>query len=205
MSARATQKVFLVDDDEAARDALELLLNANGLQVQAFASAESFLDYYQPDYPGCLLLEIRMPGMSGLQLQDALLARHVRLPIIFVTAHGDIPTAVDAMKKGAVHFIEKPFEGHHLLSLVLDALKLDAQLRRHAAADASHEARLLALTRRERQVLDKILAGKTNRAISEELFVSVKTVEFHRARIMRKLHVGSIRELFQMYLGSRVS
>lgn len=204
MSARAAQRVFLVDDDEAVRDALQLLLKANGLQVQAFGSAEGFLDYYRSDKPGCLLLDIRMPGMSGLQLQEELLARRVRLPIIFITAHGDIPTAVDAVRKGAVQFIEKPFDGHRLLRLVFEALELDSEMRRHAAVDASHEARLLALTRRERQVLEKILAGKTNRAISDELFVSVKTVEFHRAKIMRKLQAGSIRQLFQMYLGSRI-
>jgi FixJ family two-component response regulator len=201
--APGTQKVFLVDDDEAVRDALQLLLSASGLQVQSFVSAESFLDYYQPEYPGCLLLDIRMPGMSGLQLQEVLLARGIRLPIIFITAHGDIPTAVDAVKKGAVQFIEKPFDDHRLLRLMFDALKLDAQTRRHTAADASLEARLVSLTRRERQVLDKVLAGKTSRAISAELFITVKTVEFHRGRIMQKLQVGSLRELFQMYLGSR--
>jgi two-component system response regulator DctR len=196
--------VFLVDDDEAVRDALQLLLSASGLQVQSFVSAESFLDYYQPEYPGCLLLDIRMPGMSGLQLQEVLLARGIRLPIIFITAHGDIPTAVDAVKKGAVQFIEKPFDDHRLLRLMCDALELDAQMRRHAAEDASLAARLVSLTRRERQVLDKVLAGKTSRAISAELFITVKTVEFHRGRIMQKLQVGSLRELFQMYLGSRV-
>lgn len=203
MSASAAQKVFLVDDDEAVRDALQLLLNASGLQVLAFATAESFLEYYKPDYPGCLLLDIRMPGMSGLQLQETLLAQHIRLPIIFITAHGDIPTAVDAVKKGAVQFIEKPFDDNRLLCLVFDALKLDARLRHHAAKDASLEARLLTLTRRERQVLDKVLAGKTSRAISEDLFISIKTVEFHRGRIMQKLQADSLPKLFQMYLGSR--
>lgn len=203
MNADATQQVFLVDDDEAVRDALQLLLNASGLRVQAFASAESFLDYYQPDYAGCLLLDIRMPGMGGLELQEILIARQIRLPIIFITAHGDIPTAVDTVKKGAVQFIEKPFDDHRLLCLVFDALQLDVKMRRNAAADASIEARLLALTRRERQVLDMVLAGKTSRVIAEELFISVKTVEFHRGGIMQKLQVGSVRELFQMYLGSK--
>jgi FixJ family two-component response regulator len=203
VNADATQTVFLVDDDEAVRDALQLLLKAGGLQVQAFASAESFLDYYQPGYAGCLLLDIRMPGMDGLQLQEVMLARRIHLPIIFITAHGDIPTAVDTVKKGAFDFVEKPFDDHRLLCLVFDALMLDAKVRRNAEADASLKARLLTLTRRERQVLDMVLAGKTSRVIAEELFISVKTVEFHRSGIMQKLHAGWLQELFQMYLGSR--
>ncbi len=203
MNVDATQEVFLVDDDEAVRDGLQLLLNASGLQVQAFSSAERFLDYYQPDYAGCLLLDVRLPGMSGLQLQDVLLARRIDLPIIFITAHGDIQTAVDAVKKGALQFIEKPFDDHRLLCCVFNALKLDDKIRRKAAADALIEARFLALTRREHQVLDMVLAGKTSRIIAEELFISVKTVEFHRGGIMQKLQVGSLRELFQMYLDSR--
>jgi FixJ family two-component response regulator len=196
-------KVFLVDDDEPVRDALQMLLGASGLRVQAFASAESFLDYYQPEYHGCLLLDIRMPGMSGLKLQEVLLARRITLPIIFITAHGDIPTAVDAVKKGAMQFIEKPFDDHRLLRLVLEALALDVKMREQAAADASLEARIALLTRRERQVLDKVLAGKTSRAISGEFCISVKTVDFHRGRIKQKLQVASLRELFQRYLGSR--
>ena len=132
-----------------------------------------------------------------------LVADGVTIPAIFITAHGDIPTAVDAVKKGAVQFLEKPFDDHQLLDLVRDALELDTQLRRQVEADASLAARLDTLTQRERQVLHEVLAGKTSRAISEELFISIKTVEFHRGRIMQKLHVGSLKELFQMYLGSR--
>lgn len=203
MSAPATQEVFLVDDDEAVRDALQLLLSVSGLQVRSFASAESFLEYYRPEYSGCLLLDICMPGMSGLKLQEVLLARHIGLPIIFITAHGDIPTAVDAVKRGAVQFIEKPFDDYRLLCLALDALELDAQTHRDRMAQAALEARLAALTRRERQVLDKMLVGKSYRSISEELFISNRTVEFHRRRIMQKLQAGSLGELFQMCLGGR--
>lgn len=205
MSAPAAPEVYLVDDDPAVRDALQLLLHASGLRVRPFESGESFLEYYRPEFPGCLLLDIRMPGMSGLKLQEVLLARRIRLPIIFITAHGDIPTAVDAVKRGALQFIEKPFDDFRLLKLVLEALDHDARMRREATASRSIEARLAALTRRERQVLDRVLAGNTSRSIAEELFISVKTVEFHRGRIMQKLQVGSLRELFQTYLGSRTA
>jgi len=197
--------VFLVDDDEAVRDAIGLLLTASGLEVRAFSSAESFLEFYQQPMRGCLLLDVRMPGMSGLRLQDVMLANRISLPIIFITAHGNVPAAVNAIKKGAVQFIEKPFDDEHLLALVHEALDLDEQTRREAAEGASIEARLESLTRRERQVLDKVLAGKTSREIAGELFISVKTVDFHRGRIMQKLEISSLRELFPIssYLESR--
>jgi len=204
MSTPATRQVFLVDDDDAVRDALQLLLTVSGLQVRPFASAEAFLEYYRPEYPGCLVLDVRMPGMSGLKLQEVLLARRIPLPIIFITAHGDIPSAVDAIKRGAVAFIEKPFDDYKLMCLVLDALEFDAETRRDAAAKLAFETRFTALTRRERQVLEKVLAGKTNRAISEELFISVRTVEFHRRKVMQKLQANSLSELFHLCLGSRV-
>jgi FixJ family two-component response regulator len=204
MNTPATRQVFLVDDDDAVRDALQMLLTVSGLQVRGFASAESFLEYYRPEYPGCLILDIRMPGMSGLKLQEELLERRISLPIIFITAHGDIPTAVDAVKRGAVEFIEKPFDDYRLMCLVLDALELDAQTRLNASADLSLENRLASLTRRERQVLERVLAGKTSRAISEELYISVRTVEFHRRKVMQKLQADSLRELFHMCLGNRI-
>ncbi|HUL67391.1 MAG TPA: response regulator [Burkholderiaceae bacterium] len=188
--------VFLVDDDEAVRDAIGLLLTASGLEVRAFALAESFLEFYKRSMRGCLLLDVRMPGMSGLRLQDVMVASRISLPIIFITAHGNVPTAVNAIKKGAVQFIEKPFDDEHLLALVHEALDLDAQMRREAAEGASIEARLESLTRRERQVLDKVLAGKTSREIAAELFISIKTVDFHRGRILQKLEISSLRELF---------
>ena len=188
--------VFLVDDDEAVRDALGLLMRANGLPVSVFESAEQFLASYRSEMPGCLLLDIRMPGMSGLKLQDELAARRITLPIIFITAHGDVPTAVEAVKKGAVQFLEKPFDDERLLALVRDALEIDQQTRLGAQTDASIGTRLDALTRRERQVLEHVLAGKTSRHIATELFISVKTVDFHRGRIMQKLEITSLRELF---------
>jgi FixJ family two-component response regulator len=146
--------------------------------------------------PGCLLLDIRMPGMSGLKLQDVLAERRIGLPIIFITAHGDVPTAVEAVKKGAVQFLEKPFDDGRLLALVRDAIEMDHETRAAAQADASIGARLDTLTRRERQVLERVLAGKTSRRIATELFISVKTVDFHRGRMMQKLEITSLRELF---------
>ena len=199
--------VFLVDDDDAVRDAIRALLTASDLNVRAFASAEQFLRFYQPSMAGCLLLDIRMPGMSGLMLQDVLVSRRIALPLIFITAHGDVPTAVNAIKKGAVQFLEKPFDDAHLLALVHEALELDARARHAAAASAWIEARLELLTQRERQVLDLVVAGRTSREIALDLFISVKTVDFHRGRIMQKLNISSLRELFPIssYLDSRPS
>ena len=203
--AHQAPTVFLVDDDDAVRDAIGALLAASGLDVRAFESAERFLDIYQPSMAGCLLLDIRMPGMSGLMLQDVLVSRRIALPLIFITAHGDVPTAVNAIKKGAVQFLEKPFDDEHLLALVNEALALDTRSRQAAAQTAVIEARLVTLTARERQVLDKVLAGRTSREIALELFISIKTVDFHRGRIMQKLQIGSLRELFPIssYLESR--
>lgn len=200
-----TPAVFLVDDDDAVRDAIRALLAASGFDVRPFESAEAFLEFYRPSMPGCLLLDIRMPGMSGLMLQDVLASRRNALPLIFITAHGDVPTAVNAIKKGAVQFLEKPFDDEHLLALVREALALDARSRQDAAESASIDARLDTLTRRERQVLDKVLAGRTSREIALQLFISVKTVDFHRGRIMQKLQISSLRELFPIssYLESR--
>jgi FixJ family two-component response regulator len=193
-------QVFLIDDDDAVRDSLRLVLSAAGLSVAAFDSAESFVQQYRPDLPGCLVLDIRLPGMDGITLQEKLAAENISLPIIMISAHGDIPTAVDSMKKGAVGFIEKPFDTQKLLQLVREALERDAASRAHSEQNASSEALLSALSEREREVLDKVLAGKTSRAIAAELFISVKTVEFHRARIMDKLKVESLAELFKIAL-----
>ena len=197
MSSERT--VFLVDDDEAVRDSLKLLLRTAGLRVETFPSAFAFLARYRPERAGCLLLDIRMPGMDGLTLQDELFQRGVDIPIVFLTGHGDIPTAVQAVKKGAFDFIEKPFEGHRLLCAVLDALELAAERRGRDAEREAADLRLATLTRREREVLEKILQGKPTRAIAAELFISEKTVEFHRGHINQKLQVESLAELFRRY------
>lgn len=189
--------VYVVDDDEAVRDALDMLFRTAGLRVQAFASANAFLEQARPSPPACLVLDIRMPGMSGTALQERLAERGERLPILFITGHGDIPMAVEAMKKGAWDFIEKPFDDHRLLCQVLDALEGRPASGRPSAATAG---RLAQLSGREREVLERVLAGKPSREIAGELAISVKTVEFHRARIMQKLGVRSAAELFRACL-----
>ena len=200
MSASPAQRtVHVVDDDAALRDALGMLFRTAGLQVETYASALEFLARARPEPPACLVLDIRMPGMSGTALQDQLRARGSQLPILFISGHGDIPMAVVAVKKGAFDFIEKPFDDDQLLRQVLDALDLAGGRGAPAAAGAE---RLALLSEREREVLDLVLAGRPNRQIALDLAISTKTVEFHRARIMQKLEVRSAAELFRLCLGA---
>jgi FixJ family two-component response regulator len=198
------QTIYIVDDDEAVRDALRMLLGTTGLRVETFASAAAFLKDYRPAQPGCLVLDVRMPGMSGLALQEELYKRRVRIPIVFLTGHADVPIAVRALKKGAFDFIEKPLDSQRLIVSVLNALRFDAEQRMQAAQQASDSnpaaARLALLSEREREVLDRVMTGKQTRVIAEDLCISVKTVEFHRARIREKLGVASLAELFQLFL-----
>lgn len=205
MNAReGEQRAFVVEDDEAVRDALGLLLRTVGLQVETFESASSFLKSHRPGDGGCLVLDIRMPGMSGLELQDELHKRRAQLPIVFLTAHGDVPMAVRALKKGAADFIEKPVDEQRLVLAVLDALRRAAQRQNHPARQAeitgNANGRLKALSAREREVLNGVLAGKQTRQISDELCISMRTVEFHRARIREKLGVTSLPELFRLFI-----
>ena len=183
--------VHVVDDDEALRDSLRWLLESAGHSVADHATAESFLATYDPEQAGCLVLDIRMPGMSGLELQDELKRRGHAIPIIFITGHADVPMAVSAVKKGAIEFIEKPFNDHAFLALINNALALDIETRRAAA-------RLLTLTQREREVMERVVAGKRNKDIAAELSVNIKTVEAHRAKLMQKMGVGSLAELVQL-------
>lgn len=204
-----TQTVFVVDDDEAVRDALKMLLDAAGLNVRSFPSADAFLNDYRPvDGNRCMVLDIRMPGLSGPALQDELHKRRIQLPIVFLTGHADVPIAVRALKRGAFDFIEKPLDAQRLVLSVLNALRADAEQRKVAstrqsdttATSAALSERLATLSERERQVLDQVLAGRQTRAIAEDLCISVKTVEFHRARIREKLGVASLAELFKLFL-----
>jgi FixJ family two-component response regulator len=194
------QYVFIVDDDEAMRDSLAWLLEGNGLKVRAFASATAFLDAYDSSMAGCLVLDVRMPGMSGLELHERLQGLGSTLPIIFVTGHGDVPMAVSALKKGAADFIEKPFNNSDILRLIEQCLAADREQsglrRRHAAIDQ----RLASLTQREREVLGLIAAGRLNKQIADELGISIKTVEVHRARVMDKMEVRSVAELVQLVM-----
>ncbi|HTJ95463.1 MAG TPA: oxygen response regulator transcription factor FixJ [Pararobbsia sp.] len=199
------ETVFVVDDDEAVRDSLRWLLEANGYRVQTYASAEQFLDAYPSTAAGvgCLILDVRMQGMSGLELQERLIADNVSLPIIFVTGHGDVPMAVSTMKKGAMDFIEKPFDEAELRKLVermLDKARAESgeQQIQKAAAE-----RLGKLTAREHQVLERIIAGRLNKQIADDLGISIKTVEAHRANIMEKLNVNTVADLLRLALSKK--
>ena len=201
------ETVFVVDDDEAVRDSLRWLLEANGYRVQCFSSAEQFIDAWQPhQHPGqiaCLILDVRMSGMSGLELQERLIADNASLPIIFVTGHGDVPMAVSTMKKGAMDFIEKPFDEAELRKLVermLDKARSESTSVQQQRAAAE---RLGKLTAREHQVLERIIAGRLNKQIADDLGISIKTVEAHRANIMEKLNVNTVADLLRLALSNK--
>ena len=199
MAGAGVQTVYVVEDDDAMRDALGMLLRGAGFEVRAFDSPLDFLADYRPRGADCLVIDVRMPRLSGLQVQDRLLARGARIPLIFISGHGDIPMAVEAVRKGALDFLVKPFDVAVLLRRVRDAFGQVPGRRRRL----HHGARLrgmATLSTREREVLAGILEGNTNRAVAQRLAVSAKTVEYHRARIMRKLRVKSAAELFQFCL-----
>lgn len=197
------QTVFVVDDDEAVRDALKVLLRSAGLQVEVFASSAAFLNSYTLDHAGCMVLDVRMPGMGGLALQDEMLRRRLGIPIIFMTGHADVVIVVAAMKKGAFDFMEKPLDSRRLITTVVEALNFDiaqrSQTARQEAQSNPNAARLATLTERERQILAQVLKAIPSRAIAEELKLSLKTVEFHRARMREKLGVTSLPELFRLF------
>lgn len=209
MSSQVTMQetVFVVDDDEAIRDSLRWLLEANGYRVQCFSSAEQFLETYRSgQYAaqiGCLILDVRMTGMTGLELQEKLIAENSTLPIIFVTGHGDVPMAVSTMKKGAMDFIEKPFDEAELRKLVERML----DKARSESADVQQQRvateRLSKLTAREHQVLERIIAGRLNKQIADDLSISIKTVEAHRANIMEKLSVNTVADLLRLALSRK--
>lgn len=187
--------VFIVDDDPAVRDSLSLLCESAGWQVECFASGEDFLAGYRPERPGCLLLDVRMPRMSGPQLHEELGRRGRYLPIIYLTAHGDIPMTVRAIKAGAIDFLTKPVDGALLLEHVQAAMANDQELREREAAVAGRRARLAELTEREREVMTLAVAGQCNKLIAKRLGISHRTVETHRSRILQKTGTNSIFEL----------
>ena len=192
--------VFVVDDDEEVRDAMKRLMNSVGLTVETYASAEDFLAQFDPARPGCLLLDVRMEGMSGLDLQKRLALEEVQPPIIIITGHGDVPMAVRAVKAGAVDFIEKPFNEQVLLDCVHRAIELDGKHRGRVLQLADISARLDRLTPREREILDLVVAGKRNKVIAGELGISQSTVESHRAKVMEKMQAESLSDLMRMML-----
>jgi FixJ family two-component response regulator len=199
----AEPTVFVVDDDPGVRKALSLLLKSVGLNAEVYASGQEFLTAYDPQRPGCLILDVRMPGMSGLELQDTLRARGMTVPVIILTGHGDVPMAVRTLQAGAVDFVEKPFREQVLLERVQQALQQDVARRRAEAQHADARARLRLLTPRERQVLDLVVAGRHNKGIAAELGVSMKTVEFHRSKIMDKLQADSVAALVRLVMSNR--
>ncbi len=193
--------VYVVDDDEAVRDSLQWLLEGKDYRVRCFESAEAFLARFDPREVACLIADIRMDGMSGMELQDRLIERQSPLPIVFITGHGDVPMAVETMKKGALDFIQKPFNEEHLLPLVermLDKARESFAVQQEVA---NREALIAKLTTREAQVLERIVAGRLNKQIADDLGISIKTVEAHRANIMEKLNAATVADLLKIALG----
>lgn len=197
--------VFVVDDDEAVRDALRSLLDSVHLPVATFASAQEFLDSYDPARGGCLVVDLRMPGMSGLELQERLVARGYTLPVIIITGHAEVATAVRAMKAGAVDFFEKPFSQQQLLDRIQHALARDASQRAEQSQRADVAHRLDRLTPREQAVLQRVVEGKANKVIAGELGISIKTVEAFRSKLMEKMEARSLAELVRLVLTARGS
>lgn len=199
----AAPLVYVVDDDDAFRDSLRWLLESAGYRATLFASAERFLAAYRTGTGACLLLDVRMPGLSGIELQAELNRRGEAIPIIFLTGHGDVPMAVEAVKKGAYDFVEKPFANTRLLALIEQVTSGEAATRHARAERQAATARLATLTEREREVLDRVSVGRRNKQIAEDLGISIKTVEAHRARAMEKMGVSSIAEVVRALLQSR--
>lgn len=203
MSAKPT--VFIVDDERAVRESLRELVGMVGLDAETHASLFEFLDAYSPDQPGCLVLDVRMPGMSGIEGLETLKANAITIPVIVITGYGDVPTAVRAMKGGAVEFFEKPFNNQALLDSIQQCIKRDAARRREQAERAAIMARLALLTPREREVLDFVVAGEPNRAVARKLEIARRTVETHRAQVMKKMQAKTVQALVRMLDIARVN
>jgi RNA polymerase sigma factor (sigma-70 family) len=196
MSSEPT--VFVVDDDQAMRNSLKWLIESVAMQVETYSSAKDFINNYYPGRSGCLLLDVRMPGMSGLELQQYLNEQQIQIPIIIITGHGDVPMAVRAMKAGAVDFIQKPFNDEFLLDSIRNAMTLDEKMRNLQSQRAEIAQRLEQLTPRELEVMAMVTDGKSNKEIANTLDVSSKTVEAHRARVMEKMQASSLANLVRM-------
>jgi FixJ family two-component response regulator len=194
---------MVIDDDEAVRSSLKLLLRSVKLPVTVYSSAQEFLPKYMVDQPGCLIVDVRMPGMSGLELQQQLNLRGAMVPVIFITGHGDISMAVEAMRQGAFDFIPKPFRDQDLLDRVQKALEKDAKNRREISQTGRIKKQFETLTPREREVLELVTSGKPNKVMAADLGVSQRTIEIHRARVMEKMGANSLAQLVRMVLGLR--
>jgi two-component system response regulator TtrR len=194
--------VYVIDDDESIRELIVWLMKRNAIRAEAFPNARSFLEAYRHGAPGCLVLDLYMPGMSGLDLQQYLKESGIEIPVIFLSGRADVPKAVLAVKSGAIDFIEKPFDYKRLVELVRECLRRDAEAGGGRELARRRAERLASLSQREREVLDRVVAGKVNRVIAEEMGISIKTVEAHRARIMAKLAVDSVAELVKATLAA---
>ncbi len=195
--------VFIVDDDEAVRDSIAELVSSVGLRPTTFASAGAFLDTFDADAPGCLVLDVRMAHMSGPALQDKLIAIGARIPIVFISGHGDIPVAIKTIKAGAIDFVQKPYHEQQLLDSINEALRLDASARQATTAQDGLAERLTTLTAREREVMDLVVQGMSSKAIAKALGISHRTVELHRGHILDKLAVRSVAELVRVVIEQR--
>lgn len=195
-----TARVFIVEDDDAVRDSLQMMLESIGRKVAAFTSADQFLSTYSQDMAGCIVLDIRMPGMNGMELQRKLNELNSILPVIFVTGHGDVPMAVEAMQQGAVDFVQKPYREQELLDKINQAMSLDEENRASLQQRQLILQRMQELTPRERDVMQLMVEGKANKVIAIDLNISQRTVEIHRARVMEKLSANSLAHLVRMYL-----
>lgn len=193
--------VYVVDDDESIRTLWRWLMESNEIAVATFATAAEFIESYRSGAAGCLVLDLKLPGMDGLELQQYLRQRDIEIPIVFVTGHGDVPAAVSALKGGAIDFIQKPFSYKDVIGVIEKAFERDAEIRERRSRQSLVAARFAALTEREREVLRCIIEGKPNKVIAAELDISVKTIEFHRAKLMEKTGVASVAELVQLALG----
>ena len=190
--------VFVVDDDEPVRDSIGLLLDTVDIPHESYGSAQEFLTAYDRSRTGCLVLDIRMPGMSGLELQDHLIAENAPVPIVFITGHGDIPMAVEAMKKGAVDFIRKPFRDQELLDRIHEALSMDEENRQSFADLEEIRERITSLTPREHEVFERVAEGQANKVVAIDLSISERTVEIHRSQVMQKTRARSLADLVKM-------
>ena len=193
-----SEVVFVVDDDASMRDAISRLLNAVGLTVQTFASARGFLNRSLPDVPGCLVLDVRLPGLSGLDVQREMVERGIHIPVVFITGHGDIPMSVQAMKAGAIEFLTKPFRDQDLLDAVRSGIRLDRKEREERAELAELRDCVRQLTQREQEVMSLVVLGLLNKQVALQLGTSEKTIKIHRSQVMRKMRAGSLADLVRM-------
>ena len=196
--------VFIIDDDDEVREAIAFLMESVGLQAETYSSAEIFSDSFDLSRPGCIILDIRMKGMSGLMLQEHLAQQNIHPPIIFITGHGDVPMAVKAIKAGAIDFIQKPFNDQVLLESVYRAIEADEKQRGKAEKNAEIKQKLERLTPREREVMDLVIKGKRNKIIADELHISQSTVEVHRSRAMEKMEAKSLSDLMRIMLTTTI-